>query len=1080
VEVQPVVDCLGAFAITRVLGEGGTSIVYAARRGGDDIALKVLRDDIRLTDNERRRFLREAERLALVSHPGVIRVIEAGVLPDGRPYLALPLLDGETLAARIARAPLPRATALAYFYAAADAVEALHAAGLLHRDLKPENFFVTRDDRLVLLDFGIAREPDGGPSTTTQQGHIRGTPAYMAPERFFGVPASIASEIYELAATLHVLLAGELPWPLTADLDARLAPAVSPQIPAAMLAVLRGALATRAEVRPASVAALVAALRESEHAEVLEQHTAVLPNAAAAQLARAGVAAITAPTSERWPRKRWLGLGALAAVIALGVVAFAVLRRPAERYVADVIAPRRIVLVLGPRNVSGAPEAGWIATAIAEHTRLVLELGGKLETPDAAAQRQMSLDVASPAGAATADLLRTIRTRSNAAIVVTSSYLDDPDHTLHLTFLAQDTATGAVLASASATGPTDQLGALVGRAVGDLRTTLGGGSPSNVVEHAADDSLPSGEAARQYAEGVECLRRYESVCAKTHLESAVALAPNSALAHDALAEALHGAGNDAGAKTEASHAAELGRNLPEEQRTLLEAHAYAYSYAWPQAVAAYETLTKRHPGDLRYALGLADAQANTGKPADAFATLDLARKGSTDPRIDLYEAQIADKANDFARETRAADRAITAADALGERELGAYARLSKGWALVTLGRLDEARPPLDEALRLFGAEGDRNGTARAIIDLGTLLESKTDLVGARKMYEDALKLSRELGNQPAIATVLLDLGQVLAESGDPTSARARYEEALGIARQISDVNLVEETLVNLGSAASKEGNTAGARTYYTEALAIAREHGHHRVIAAVLVNTSNLDEHVGDEVRAIADAEQAVAEARKTDEPGLLTAALTALAEHEAQAATYDDALERFDEVEALQTKANDRGGLISTRTTRVTVLADAERPGEAEKLATALLAEVDAKTDPTDYGWLNVQLARLAFDRKDLDRSTAYLKAASAVVDTAGDAELTAETKILGATLLAERGQLAKAQAELAQVHSFGASAGADNIVRESDIVSAELALHYGHDRSARAKLEALAKDARAHGAGSMARKADEALAEK
>src|SRR5260221_3712114 len=316
------VDTLGAFAITRVVGEGGTSIVYAARRDGEAIALKVLRDDIKLTDDERRRFLREAERLARVSHPGVIRVLDAGVLPDGRPYLALPLLDGETLAARIARAPLPRATALAYFFAAAEAIAALHAAGLLHRDLKPENLFVTRDDRLVLLDFGIAREPDEAPSTATQQVQIRGTPAYMAPERFFGVPASVATEVYELAATLHVLLAGALPWPLGADLDARLAPALSAQIPAAMLAVLRGALATRAEVRPASVAALVVALRDSEHAEVIEQHTAVLPNAAAAQLARATVAT-TAAMTERWPRKRRVALGALVVAIALGVVGFA-------------------------------------------------------------------------------------------------------------------------------------------------------------------------------------------------------------------------------------------------------------------------------------------------------------------------------------------------------------------------------------------------------------------------------------------------------------------------------------------------------------------------------------------------------------------------------------------------------------------------------------------------------------------------------------------------------------------------------------------------------------------------------------
>src|SRR5207249_87338 len=156
-------------------------------------------------------------------------------------------------------------------------------------------------------------------STTTQQGAIRGTPAYMAPERFFGVPASIASEVYELAATLHVLFAGALPWPMAADLDARLAPTIAPQVPAGMRAVMRAALATRAEVRPASIAAFVEQLKAGEHASLVEQATAQLPQTAprATTTGRDSRTAIaTTQLQTRRVRSRKLAPFALAAVIA--------------------------------------------------------------------------------------------------------------------------------------------------------------------------------------------------------------------------------------------------------------------------------------------------------------------------------------------------------------------------------------------------------------------------------------------------------------------------------------------------------------------------------------------------------------------------------------------------------------------------------------------------------------------------------------------------------------------------------------------------------------------------------------------
>jgi serine/threonine protein kinase/tetratricopeptide (TPR) repeat protein len=1065
---------LGEFRIDRILGEGGTSVVYAAHRAGEELALKVLRDDIDLTDNERKRFLAEADRLSRLSHPGVIRVLDAGVLPDGRPYLALPLLKGESLAARLSRGGMPIAKALEHFYAACDAITALHRAGLLHRDLKPENFFL-EDDRIVLLDFGIARDPDATASTSTQQGQVRGTPAYMAPERFFGVAATEASEVYELAATLHVMLSGALPWQNGADLDARLDPKLSPAISPKIAAVLRGALAVRAEVRPQTVAQLVSALRDDTDGHV-SQPTATLPNAAARQLARASSFIEATPTAKRRSRRKVAGIGAIIATAAIAAVAFGLVRHRAEKIVSDLV-QRRTTVILLPKNLSERPDDAWLSTAIAERTRIGLEVGGSLDIVRGDALHQMSLDVSSSDGTAGQDLLKPVRERSGATILISSSYLAEVDHRLRVTFIAQETMSGAVIASANATGTVDDLGDVVSRAVRELRATLGDGPAAADHEKALVDSLPvGGEASRQYAEGLECERRFEHVCAKEHLERAVALAPNSALAHSALAEALHATGNDASAKVEAARSVELGKELPEEQRWLLDAHANAFAFAWPQAIESYTKLSQRYPEDLQYALGLADAQANAALPEAAYATLDRARKFSSDPRIDLVEAQTADKANDFAREAVAAERAIKAADRLGEQELGAYARLNKGWSSVILGKLDDAKAPLDEAVRMFGAQGDRNGTARAVTDIGTLLESKADFAGARKMYEDALRLSRELGNQSTIATILLDLGQVLSESGDTTSARARYEEALGIARQNSDVNLTEETLVNLGSLASKAGDIAGARKAYEESLKIATAHDHHRVIAAVLVNTSNLEEHAGNTSIAVDLARKAVAEARKTQEPVVMTQALVALADHLANAGLFDEGLKMFEEVEALQEKTNDVAGLANMRATRVGVLEDAGRDKDAEALATKTLETIDPRVDPSNWGWLKLELAKVNLEAKHYDVSAKLLAEAQLVLIDAGDAELTAEVEITGAELAAERGDLVHARATLAKVRAQHVADGSEALVREADIVAAELGVLYDHDPAAKVRLLALAKQARAVGAGAQARQAEEA----
>jgi serine/threonine protein kinase len=253
---------LGPFEITGVLGEGGSATVYATRFEGEVAALKVPKDK-QLGPKEQERFLEEAKMLERVRHRAVIQVLDSGRLPSGEPYILMRRYDGETLADHIRRVGrLGLAHALDLFEQLGSATSALHSAGLVHRDLKPENVLLLDGGKnLKLLDFGIAKDVNAPASTTTQLGIARGTPATMAPERFFGAPASESTDIYELGVVLYAMLVGRLPWPEVTDPNARLNP-VSPaeagvELPEALATTLMKALSTRPERRPANVLAFV-------------------------------------------------------------------------------------------------------------------------------------------------------------------------------------------------------------------------------------------------------------------------------------------------------------------------------------------------------------------------------------------------------------------------------------------------------------------------------------------------------------------------------------------------------------------------------------------------------------------------------------------------------------------------------------------------------------------------------------------------------------------------------------------------------------------------------------------------------
>jgi serine/threonine-protein kinase len=210
---------LGPYRIEELIGAGGMGEVYRARdsRLHREVAIKVL-PAAYAADGERLwRFEQEARAAGALNHPNLLTLHDVGTVA-GQPYIVTELLDGETLRARIARGPIPVARACATAADLARGLAAAHARGIVHRDLKPENVMLTRDGRVKILDFGLAklRPPEAGADDATVAAPLKteaqtvmGTAGYMAPEQVRGEPADGRADLFALGAILFELLTGK-------------------------------------------------------------------------------------------------------------------------------------------------------------------------------------------------------------------------------------------------------------------------------------------------------------------------------------------------------------------------------------------------------------------------------------------------------------------------------------------------------------------------------------------------------------------------------------------------------------------------------------------------------------------------------------------------------------------------------------------------------------------------------------------------------------------------------------------------------------------------------------------------------
>jgi len=213
-------DRLGPYEIVSAIGAGGMGEVYRARdpRLGRDVAIKVLPAVFSADADRLHRFEQEARAAAALNHPNILAVHDIGTAGDA-PFIVSELLEGVTLRERLMGGAVTVRKAVAYAVAIARGLAAAHDKGITHRDLKPENVFITTDDRVKILDFGLAkltsdRSPVAATSALqtaalpTEPGLVLGTVGYMAPEQVRGLSVDHRADLFAFGAILYELLSG--------------------------------------------------------------------------------------------------------------------------------------------------------------------------------------------------------------------------------------------------------------------------------------------------------------------------------------------------------------------------------------------------------------------------------------------------------------------------------------------------------------------------------------------------------------------------------------------------------------------------------------------------------------------------------------------------------------------------------------------------------------------------------------------------------------------------------------------------------------------------------------------------------